>query len=261
MIDQRADGFDYLVDRFASCDLSGSPIKRRPVTRSLASQRTAISSGGAEVVKSADVVEIADEDYSPPTTPRLRMSYSNTSYREIRCHNFFSPCTSPRLSSPIQQQESPDIEEIEHAISSLQLDITEAKATRKSPKKSSKSQTKEPELVVENITLASSVEEVLEEDTKPKRRRRPVKEQKPASSLTIVTSEEPHPETIGTKNKVPTHIESVVVCGEYWTVDTEASKEEKENEQITDSEETTADKKNRRKKRIPRVSILDLTLA
>ncbi|KAL4870924.1 hypothetical protein BDV12DRAFT_164920 [Aspergillus spectabilis] len=257
-IDQRADGFDYLVDRFASCDLSGSPVKRRPVTRYLASQRTAISSDGTEVVESADVVEIADDYDSPPATPRLRMSYSNTSYRKMRCHDFFSPCTSPRISSPVQQQESPGIEEIEHAISSLQLDITEVKATRKSPRKPVKSQIKELELVVENTTTASSIEEVPEEDTKPKRQGRRVKQQNPASSVRIETSESLRPETLEAK-KVSTHIESVVVCGEYWTVDSEASKE-KEDGHLTGSEKTAKDKKNKGKKRIPRVSILDLTL-
>ncbi|KAL5340137.1 hypothetical protein BJX70DRAFT_133242 [Aspergillus crustosus] len=253
-LDQRADGFDYLVDRFASCDLSGSPVKRRPITRSRTSQRTAISSGGAEVIEIADA---DNEDDSTPTSPRLRMSYSNTSYREMRCHNFFSPCTSPRIASLSQQQASPDVKDLENAISSLQLDMDEVRAVTKSPKKSSKSHAKALELVVESTTPATSVEEVPEEDAKPKRRGRPVREQKPVSSLTTITSDVPSPESGETK-KAPTHIESVVVRGDYWTVDTEASNRD---EQTTDAEETTNDKKDKRKKRFSRVSILDLTLA
>ncbi|KAL4878659.1 hypothetical protein BJY04DRAFT_195337 [Aspergillus karnatakaensis] len=245
-VEQRADGFDYLVDRFASCDLSGSPVKRRPVT-GFPAPRRAIDSNGAEYL------EVADEDYLTPEPPKLRMSYSNTSYREMRCHNFFSPCTTPQMPSPARR-ESSDIDKIEQAIASLQLDIDEITAALKSPKKSSKPQPKEKELVIESTTAA---EYLPEEEIKPKRRGRPVGGQKPVPSS---VSEGTFPDTLETK-KVLTHIESVVVCGGYWTVDKEASKED-ENEQFT-SEKATQDKKGTRtrKKRIPRVSIVDLTLA
>ncbi|KAL2834919.1 hypothetical protein BDW59DRAFT_1101 [Aspergillus cavernicola] len=253
-LDQRVDGFDYLVDRFASCDLSGSPVKHRPVTRSLNSRRTAISSGGVEVIEIVD----EDEDCSPPSMPEICMSYSNASYKEIRCHNYFSrPCSpTPGQRKPTRQGESHDIEHLEDAVLSIQLDsyCDDEKAPKKSPRKSSKTKSKK-ETQVENVTSGQDRLEVSEEDLVPKSRGKSVKGQK-----TVLPAKEKSgleiscPETTGTK-KAPAYIESVIVHGGYWTVDTNEARDEPSS---ADSKVTNKDKK-KKKKRIARVSILDLT--
>ncbi|KAL4921958.1 hypothetical protein BDW62DRAFT_173750 [Aspergillus aurantiobrunneus] len=251
---QRADGFDYMVDRFASCDLSGSPVKRRPVTRSLRSQRAAIGSSGVEVVDIAD-------DGSPPPTPRIRMSYSNASYKETRCHNYFlRPYTpSPTPPKPDEKQVLLEIEHLEHAISSLELDMDDVKATEKSLKISSKTNTKEIETTFETATPNQSIPGMPEEDEKQRRGRKSRKDKNPDLSAKDDTQPEaPCPQTTDTR-KLPSHLESVTICGGYWTVDTETPREQNEEDhlQYTDSKEPNKDKK--KKKRIPRVSILDLT--
>ncbi|KAL3482305.1 hypothetical protein BJX99DRAFT_216768 [Aspergillus californicus] len=273
-LDQLADGFDYLVDRFASCDLSasasGSPAKRHPVTNSLNSRRTAIGSSGVEVI------EIADEDEydaPSPSIPKLRLSYSNASYKETHCHDYFSrPCSpTPRQSNSKSKSKSKPtmssaLENLEHAVSSLQLesylDELEVKATKKDVQKPKKTRTKskkaekEVETATEIVTPNQDVLELHKEDPKPKRRAKPVEERKIEPSVTIdIKTEESCRETADTK-KVPTHIESVRICGGYWTVDTESSKGE---EVSTDIEGSRKSKTKEKKQWLRRVSILDLT--
>ncbi|KAL4781823.1 hypothetical protein BJX76DRAFT_334259 [Aspergillus varians] len=255
-IGQRADGFDYLVDRFASCDLTGSPVKRRPVTRPPNSRRTAISSSDVEVV------EITDQDDSPPATPRIRMSYSNTSYRELRCHNYFSPTYSanPTQPKPNKKQLSSEIEDLEHTISSLQLDTHDVEATEKSPRKISKMRSKQSDAAVETATHNQNVLDVSEEDPKPKRRGKSIRGKKAAKE--DLQSKRTCHETVDTK-KAPTHLESITICGGYWTVDAEHPKTKNEGEQSASPEEANSDndndKKKKKKKRTPRISVLDLT--
>ncbi|KAI9371867.1 hypothetical protein BJX61DRAFT_485586 [Aspergillus egyptiacus] len=261
------DGFDYLVDRFASCDLSGSgsPVKRRPVTRSLNSRRTAITSSGVEVVDLESEDETEDTASYPPAVPRIRMSYSNASYKEAHCHSYFSPACSPRLGQlKASQQAPPEIVHLEHAISSLILDNPpdDLKAIKKSPRKLSKPKPSKNETHVGGSIPELSAFDVFQEDpiAEPKPRAKPAKERKTKPSTTKETeTKQPCPEaTTETKSrKVPTHVESVTIYDGYWKVDANAEKEEP---LLSDSGDTKK-KKKEKKKRIPRVSILDLTSA
>lgn len=257
-IGQRADGFDYLVDRFASCSLSGSPVERRPVTRSTNSRRTALSPGGG-----MEIVEIADEDYPPPATPRIRMSYSNTSFRELRCHDHFTqPCTvtPPSLN---KGKLSSEINNLENAVASLQLDLQletrDANTIEKSPKKSPKTKPKKPQVDSEMVTPTRNISDVHEEDPQPNHRAKCVKDEDAVLSAKEDAQSKTACHDLADTKKTPTHIESVTVCGGYWNVDTEPPKEENEDEHAQDLEETDKGKKKTKKKRISRVSILDLT--
>ncbi|KAL4965923.1 crossover junction endodeoxyribonuclease [Aspergillus stella-maris] len=248
----RADGFDYLVDRFTSCDLSGSPVKRRPVTRSLRS-RAAVTSSGAEII------DLAEEDDSPPPTPRIRMSYSSASYTETRCHNYFSrPCSpNPTQVKATEEKISLGVEQLEQAISSLQLEIHDT--VKASPRKNSskakpkKSKGTQPEIATKDGTPRQYDLEVPE-PPKPTRRRDTAKEKNSKASAKETSQNETSGETVRTA-ELPTHLESITVRDGFWTVDTNASNE-KTVVQTTDSERASKDTK---KKRIPRVSILDLT--
>ncbi|KAL2852677.1 hypothetical protein BJX68DRAFT_56745 [Aspergillus pseudodeflectus] len=245
----RADGFDYLVDRFASCNLTGSPVKRRPVTRTRAAQRTVIGSDGAERI------EIADEDSDDLSIemPSLRMSYSNASYKELHCHEFFSqPYKSPRASPrPSQRRKSEIVEDLEYAISSLQLNSNEEdmKIARKSPRKSPKKsvEKKSESVLIERLgstthdhtTLKLSEEETIPKQSEPKN--------KEAALPVTEPSRDPNCQATETRN-VPTHLESITVYNGYWGIEPE-TKEEKD----------VKTGKKSKTKRLPRVSILDLT--
>lgn len=239
---QRADGFDYLVDRFASCELSGSPVKRRPVTRPFTSRQAAIGTDGVEVI------DIAEDD-SPPATPRIRMSYSNASYRQTHCHSFFSRSHSPSLPPAMSRQHtSPEIERLEHDISALDLD-TDVVKSKNSPKKS-KPRSKETDAVVE---LATPNEP--DGRTAGPKTRRPQKSSKAKAPKSSVSQHAKENNDMDAPRNVPTHVESITVRDGYWTIDTNPHSEDEI--QVTDSETTSKDRK--KKKRIPRVSVVDLT--
>ncbi|KAL4907971.1 hypothetical protein BDW74DRAFT_175755 [Aspergillus multicolor] len=253
------DGFDYLVDRFASCDLSssGSPIKRRPVTRSLNSPRAAVTSGGVEVVEILDT----DEENYPPATPRIRMSYSNTSYRELRCHNYFSrPCSpspSPKQKKTGEDRLIPEIAHLEHAVSSLKLTTRDADTERTSPRKS-RTKSREPETVVEDVTPDKSKDIVEDTIAKPKTKHRKA----PAARNKATISEDTQPEISGQGTDIttaikeaPTHIESITVHDGFWTVDPPTTERDGE----THSKDSEGPSNGKKKKRLARVSILDLT--
>ncbi|RDW86870.1 crossover junction endodeoxyribonuclease [Aspergillus mulundensis] len=258
-LNQRVDGFDYLVDRFASCDLSGSgsPVKRRPVTRSLHSQRVAVTSGGVEIIEIPDT----DDEYSPPATPKLRMSFSNASYRELRCHNYFSrPCSpSPRQAKQVEDQVAPEIAHLEHAVSSLNLTTHDGDNETKSSQKS-RTKSKEPETSVEDIALDRSkvtLEDPVEK-TKPKHRKAPAVRKKASGSEETQPGRSRHGtiNTTSASREAPTHIESITAYDGFWTVSAPATERDHEAHP-TDTEGPKNDKK--KKKRFARVSILDLT--
>ncbi|KAL4809997.1 hypothetical protein BDV18DRAFT_130086 [Aspergillus unguis] len=251
-LDQRADGFDYLVDRFASCDISDSPVKRRPVTTQLGSRRAAISSSGVEVI------ELVDEDDSPPANPRIRMSYSNASYTETRCHSYFSrPCSpSPRQQPSRREQTPPEIESLEHAISSLGLNTDDEAPTTKSSKKS-RAKPNEPEMTVETSIPKQSTLAEPEQKTNPRHRQRSVKA-KTSEPFVGEDTQAASPSDTDVARNVPTHLESITTCDGYWTIDTNPSHEENDQTLSHDSNTTSRDQK-KKKKRIARVSILDLT--
>ncbi|KAL2855337.1 hypothetical protein BJY01DRAFT_10586 [Aspergillus pseudoustus] len=238
----RADGFDYLVDRFASCNLTGSPGKRRPVTRSRAARRTAVGPNGSEFVE----IAIEDEDSSPAEMPTLRMSYSNASYKELHCHDFFSqPYKSPRASPrSTRRRKSPGIEDLEDAISSLQLDAYEEEVMvgRKSPKKTAK---KSELVLVEHVESDHTTLELFKEESIPKLK--PKNED--AASPVTEPSGDPNDQATETRN-VPTHLESITVYNGFWTIEPDPESAKREMDKET---------KKSKKKRLPRVSILDLT--
>ncbi|KAL4775425.1 hypothetical protein BDW60DRAFT_143073 [Aspergillus nidulans var. acristatus] len=257
-LNPRMDGFDYLVDRFASCDLSnsGSPVKRRPATTPLNARRAAITSGSVEVIEISDT----EEEYSPPAVPRIRMSYSNTSYRELRCHDFFSQPYSP---SPKQTKRSeepalPDIARLERAISSLQLHTFDENVMRLSPGKS-RTKPKDSERAAENTTFSQDIVEVPVEDPNPKRQTSPLGKKK------IPGKEDTHfgischgiTDAATANSNVPTHVESITIHDGFWSIDPRASDDELDEAPCTDPEGLNKDK--RKKKRLARVSILDLT--
>ncbi|KAL2859860.1 crossover junction endodeoxyribonuclease [Aspergillus lucknowensis] len=253
--DRRADGFDYLVDRFASCNLAHSPVKPRPVTRSLNARRIALGSSELEVVEVGN-----DEENSPPEVPRIRMSYSNSTHKEIHCHNYFSHSytsagASPRSKEPTKELKSPGIDHLEKAISSLQLSAHGEKAARKTPKKS-----EQREAHIEIVTCGQSALEVLEEPQVSllKHRRKPVRSKKASSPATDAAQpKENRPDTTEDEN-APTHLESIVVSGGYWTVDPNPTGRDEEQSANSEGAKNGRKEKNK-KKRIPRVSILDLT--
>ncbi|KAL3466160.1 hypothetical protein BJX64DRAFT_22949 [Aspergillus heterothallicus] len=244
-ITDRVDGFEYLVDRFASCDLTGSPVKRRPVTRSRTAQRTTIGFDGTEHIEIAHEVE-------GESTPTLRMSYSNASYKKLHCHDFFSqPYKSPRTSPRSAQQRNPSvIDDIEHAISSLRLDVYEEINTNKKSIKRNVEKQSEPVLVkpAEGIAHDHTTLGVFEEESipQPKPKRRVESKPSPVTEL----SGDPNSQATGTR-KVPTHLESITVYNGYWTIEPEQKLAEEEKDKETGRKGKT--------KRLPRASILDLT--
>ncbi|KAL4737333.1 hypothetical protein BDV11DRAFT_172055 [Aspergillus similis] len=255
-LNPRMDGFDYLVDRFSSCDLSnsGSPVKRRPAMGTLNARRTAITPGSVEVIEISDT-----EEYSPPAAPRIRMSYSNTSYRELRCHDFFSRPYSP---SPKQTKRSeepaiPDIARLERAISSLQLDTFDTNVMRLSPGKL-RAKPKESERAAENTTLSQDILEVPVEDPNPEHQTSPVAKTKIPGTDGTHFGESCHGVTDAAtiNSNVPTHVESITVHDGFWSIDPRASDDGVKEAQYTDPEGLNKDKK---KKRLTRVSIVDLT--
>ncbi|KAL3438242.1 hypothetical protein BDV09DRAFT_182852 [Aspergillus tetrazonus] len=253
----RMDGFDYLVDRFASCDLSnsGSPVKRRPATTPLNARRAAITSGSVEVIEISDT----EEEYTPPAAPGIRMSYSNTSYRELCCHDFFSQRYSP---SPKQTRRSeepalPDIARLERAISSLQLDTFEKNVIRLSPGKS-RTKPKDSERAAENTTFSQDVLEDPIEDPNSKHQTSPLGKKKIPSKQNTHFERSCHgiTDAATVNSNVPTHVESITIHDGFWSIDSRASDDEVETP-CTDPEGLKKDKK--KKKRLARVSILDLT--
>ncbi|KAL6239952.1 hypothetical protein BDW75DRAFT_196552, partial [Aspergillus navahoensis] len=256
-LNQRMDGFDYLVDRFASCDLSGSgsPVKRRPVTRLLNSQRAAITSGGVEVIQIPDT----DED-SPPATPKIRMSYSNTSYRELRCHKFFSrPCSpSPTQTERTREQAVPDIARLERAISSLQLDTLDTNVMRQSPRKS-RIKPKEPETSVEDPTLGQGILKAPAENSDPGYRNSLIIRKKAPSKEDMQPGRSSHGTTDAATaiRNATTHVESITVCDGFWSINPRASDEKDEGAGCTDLEGSKNNDK-KKKRRLARVSFLDL---
>ncbi|KAL2818958.1 hypothetical protein BJX63DRAFT_48823 [Aspergillus granulosus] len=256
----RAEGLDYLVDRFASCNLTGSPIKRRPVTRSRAAHCTAIGSNGVEFVEIAD----GDEDTPPVEMPTLRMSYSNASYKEIHCHDFFSqPYKSPQARSRSRERrKSPVIEGLESAISSLKLDTyeEEVEVTRKSPKKTVKKNSESgPDGQVECVGAATRdhttlelLDEVSIPKPKPKPKRRAESKPKNQGAASPVTEPSGDSNSQATEmGNVPTHLESVIVHNGYWTIEAEL-------EPAKEGKGKETEKKSK-KKRLQRVRVLDLT--
>ncbi|KAL4998318.1 hypothetical protein BDV10DRAFT_73591 [Aspergillus recurvatus] len=257
-LNHRMDGFDYLVDQFASCDLSGSspPVKRRPVTGPLNSGRAAITSGGMEVIEIPDT----DEEHSPPVAARIRMSYSNTSYRDLRCHNFFSrPCSpSPKQKKWTEEQAVPDIARLESAISSLQLDTLDTNVMRRSTRKT-RTKPKGPETAVEDTTLDQGALNVPTEDPNPAHRSPPIIRKKAPSK----EDTQPERSSHGTTNaatairNVPSHVESIIVCDGFWSINPKASDERDDGPECTAPEGSDKDKE--KKRRLARVSFLDLT--
>ncbi|KAL5049218.1 hypothetical protein BDW71DRAFT_166492 [Aspergillus fruticulosus] len=257
-LNQRMDDFDYLVDRFASCDLSGSgsPVKRRPVTRPVNTRRAAITSGGVEVIEVPDT----DEEYSPSAAPRFRMSYSNTSFRELRCHNFFSrPCSpSSKQTKRTKEQAIPDIARLEHAISSLQLDTLDTNIMRRSPRKP-RTKLKEPETAVDDTTLGQDFLKVPAESSSPEHQSPPIIRKKAPSK----EDTQPERSSHGTSNSatairnVPTHVESITVCDGFWSINPKVSDESNDAAECTDPSGPNKDKK--KKRRLARISFLDLT--
>ncbi|KKK23341.1 hypothetical protein ARAM_002150 [Aspergillus rambellii] len=257
----RIDGFDYLVDRFSSCNLSPSPVKHRPAaTRArIAGRRTAINSSGSEI----EVVEITDGEDSPPPAfaGRIQMSYSNASYKELHCHRYFSqpsdcasPRGKPRQPRPVlEQQDSAEVTELEQAISSIKLSCETPKKKKLPKKDTSRKISAESELPTDNhgpavLEEASKELPMLKRRVRGRTDKEANSDEKTAPGTKNETIlEEQHRGQANSQNS-PTHLESITVCGGYWTVDT-----------ATDTKPTKAEKAREKKKRIARVSILDLT--
>ncbi|PLB53220.1 hypothetical protein P170DRAFT_404162 [Aspergillus steynii IBT 23096] len=280
-------GFDDLTDRFSLfCNVSpDAGIKRHPLmNRSRGpGQRRAVAPGAE--VEVLDIIDSEPLDCSPPAaTPRLRMSYSNSSYEELSLadstanaahssspdHTARRPKSKPARS---KHQESSEVQELEQAVSSIILEDIDG-----SPKKSTKPRSRrskiEPSIPKKECKEAKStpdpsdhptpstksspsrVQDLLEKASldmpslrKQQRKNTPSSTQesdaKPSTfqpkTTTPATSSREAPATVS-------HVDSIVACDGYWTVDADP-----------ESELVSNGKKGGAKQRFRRVSVLDLT--
>ncbi|KAI9036299.1 crossover junction endodeoxyribonuclease [Aspergillus affinis] len=259
-------GFDDLTDRFSlSCNVSpDAGIKRHPMMRrSRASGRRRAVASGPEVETDIASPEILDCP-SPAAVPRLRMSYSNSSCEESLVEiPALSPgykTRRPKSKPTTKHQDICEVQELEQAVSSITIeDVDDSqKQNTKSRSRSSrlepdtpKRETRKPKTKEPKPTSPSRVQNLLEKaslDMPSLRRQQQKKTQTPddetlssqQETTKPTSSDEHHPAT-------PSHLDSIVVCDGYWTIDTDP-----ESELVSDG------KKRGRKQRFRRVSVLDL---
>ncbi|KGO75587.1 XPG N-terminal [Penicillium italicum] len=287
---------DDLLDSFSSmCNLSPSAnIKRQPVSDQsrIRSRRTALGTGGVDVEES-DILEMStDYSYSPSRLARrteLKISYSVSDVSESETFlEDFLRSTPIALPSPsrktlskskkipkVQCEEKGEVEHIEKAIESLSLSskpdegqhentatrsLCQA-STRKAPKatkvrtRSSKVEdvkpprscsqaSPNPELEPEQtLPLSLKTCETNEtNDVKP-----PKKSSKSSEERTSTSS----------KHKTTGHLENIILHDGFWSIDPSPPEQEPCEGSTTDSL-STARRQATKKKRIARVSILDL---
>ncbi|KAK4861726.1 hypothetical protein LT330_003761 [Penicillium expansum] len=283
---------DDLLDSFSSmCNLSPSAsIKRHPVSDQsrIRSRRTALGTGGVEIEES-DALDMSS-DYSPSRSARrmgLKISYSVSDVCEsdtfLEDFLVSTPMALPSpsgktLSKPkripkVQCEEKGEVEHIEKAIESLSLSskIDECQHENTATRSLRQPSTKKAPPATKVRTRSSKAEGVV----KPPRscsqvNPKPELEPEKTSPLSLKTCEnnetndvkspkKSSKETASTtsKHKTTGHLENIILHDGFWSIDPSPPEQEPCEGSTADSL-STARRQATKKKRIPRVSILDL---
>ncbi|KAJ5511580.1 XPG N-terminal [Penicillium expansum] len=283
---------DDLLDSFSSmCNLSPSAsIKRHPVSDQSRnrSRRTALGTGGVEIEES-DALDMSS-DYSPSRSARrtgLKISYSVSDVCEsdtfLEDFLVSTPMALPSpsrktLSKPkripkVQCEEKGEVEHIEKAIESLSLSskIDECQHENTATRSLRQPPTKKVPPATKVRTRSSKAEGVV----KPPRscsqvNPKPELEPEKTSPLSLKTCEnnetndvkspkKSSKETTSTtsKHKTTGHLENIILHDGFWSIDPSPPEQEPCEGSTADSL-STARRQATKKKRIPRVSILDL---
>ncbi|KAJ5516259.1 hypothetical protein N7527_007819 [Penicillium freii] len=287
---------DSLLDSFSSmCNLSPSAnIKRHPVSDQsrLRSRRTALGAGGVDIEES-DALDM-NTDYSPSRSARrtgLKISYSVSDVCESETFmEDFLARTPMALPSPsgktlskskknpkVQCKEKVEVEHIEKAIESLSLSskIDEGQhednatcslrkpSTKKAPPatrvrtRSSKTEYVKPPRSCSQANLKPELEpehtlplglKTCENNGTNDVNRSPRKSpKKPSNETTRSTS----------KHKTTGHLENIILHDGFWSIDPSPAEQDPCEGSTADSLSTSR-RQATKKKRISRVSILDL---
>ncbi|KAJ5404653.1 hypothetical protein N7465_005937 [Penicillium sp. CMV-2018d] len=287
---------DSILDSFSSmCNLSPSAnIKRHPVSDQsrIRSRRTALGAGGVDIEES-DALDM-NTDYSPSRSARrtgLKISYSVSDVRESETfmEDFIArtpmalPFSSGKTLSKskknpkVQCEEKVEVEHIEKAIESLSLSSKTDEgqhednatcslrkpSTKKAPPatrvrtRSSKTEdvkpprscsqaNLKPELEPEH-TLPLSLKTCENNETNDVNRSPRKSPKKPSNETTRSTS----------KHKTTGHLENIILHDGFWSIDPSPPEQDPCEGSTADSLSTSR-RQATKKKRIPRVSILDL---
>ncbi|CAI7634836.1 unnamed protein product [Penicillium viridicatum] len=287
---------DSLLDSFSSmCNLSPSAnIKRHPVSDQsrLRSRRTALGAGGVDIEES-DALDMST-DYSPSQPARrtgLKISYSvsDVCESETFMEDFLArtPMALPspsgktlsksKKNSKVQCKEKVEVEHIEKAIESLSLSskIDEGQhednatcslrkpSTKKAPPatrvrtRSSKTEYVKPPRSCSQANLKPELEpehtlplglKTCESNGTNDVNRSPRKSpKKPSNETTRSTS----------KHKTTGHLENIILHDGFWSIDPSPAEQDPCEGSTADSLSTSR-RQATKKKRISRVSILDL---
>lgn len=285
---------DSLLDSFSSmCNLSPSAnIKRHPASDQsrIRSRRTALGAGGVDIEES-DALEM-NTDYSPSRPARhtgLKISYSvsDVCESETFMEDFLArtPMALPSLSRKtlskskknlkVQCEEKAEVEHIEKAIESLSLSskIDEGQHEDNATCSLRKPSTKKAPPATKVRTRSSKTE-----DVKPSRscsQANPKPELEPDHThtlpLSLKTCENNETNDVNkspkktskemtstsSKHKTTGHLENIILHDGFWSIDPSPPEQDPCEGLVTDSL-GTARRQATKKKRLPRVSILDL---
>ncbi|KAH8424163.1 crossover junction endodeoxyribonuclease [Aspergillus melleus] len=260
-------GFDDLTDRFSLfCNVSpDAGIKRHPmISQSRVPRRRRAVASGPELeadIASPDIFDCR----SPAAAPRLRMSYSNSSCEESLVDSTaLSPgyaTRRPKSKPTLKHQDIYEVQELEQAVSSITIEDTSGSQKQDTKPRSRhskleldtpKKETRKAKTTESKPASPSRVQDLLEKASldMPSLRRQQQKrtdpsDNEPSSSQQKTTN--PISSDGKPKPATTSHVNSIVTCNGYWTIDTDP-----ESELVSDS------KKRGRKQRFRRVSVLDL---
>lgn len=275
-----------LLGTFSSmCSLSPPNIKRHPIADQsrVRSRRTALGTSGVDVVE-LDTLD-TDITYSPyrSTKPRgLRISYSvdlndSESYtKEIPAQNLvtlpspfkISEFKSKEILKARFEDEIAEIEHIENAIQSISLSSELHKGQRKDNATCSLRQSPKKALQESKVRTRSSKPEVIK-PPKPSRKAKPTDivlsnketcETDDLNEVHVSSKKSPKKSTaIDSKHKTTEYLENIILHDGFWSVDQAPSEQDSgENSTADDQSKVDGQTHTTKKKRISRVSILDL---
>ncbi|CAG8908454.1 unnamed protein product [Penicillium egyptiacum] len=283
---------DDLLDTFSSmCSLSPSAnIKRHPVSDQprIRSRRTALGTDGVDIEES-DALGM-DTDYSPSRQARrmgLKISYSVSDVCESNSfvEDFLvgTPMTLPSPSRKtqskskkipkVQCEEKAEVEHIEKAIESLSLsskiderqheNTVTGSLRQPSPKKAPQAR--------KVRTRSSKVEDVEPSSSYSQADPKPEHEPEHTLPLNLKTCEDSETDDVNrsprksskemtstiSKHKTTGYLENIILNDGFWSID-QSPPEQDPCEGSTADSLSTSRRQAAKKKRIPRVSILDL---
>lgn len=282
---------DDLLDTFSSmCSLSPANIKRHPMSNQsrIRSRRTALGTGGVGIEES-DALGV-NTDYSPSRPARrmgLKISYSVSDVCESDSflEDFLveTPMTMPsptrktlsksKKIPKVQREEKAEVEHIEKAIESLSLSSKidggqhENTATRSLRQPSTK-KAPQPRKV---RTRSSEVEDVEQPSSYSQATPKPELEPGHTLPLNLKTCENNGTNDVNrspkkslkektstiSKQKTTSHLENIILHDGFWSIDQSPPGQDPCEGSTADSLSTSR-RQAAKKKRIPRVSILDL---